>query len=195
MNVASGQVLSLTNYFFHNSLFPAHQSQTKYFRQTFRQIYLWPHQLQKRMTKTVTFAAGKTWTGELGTKNYDENPSQDRLKVNSFSVTASSSVQFSGLNSSGQLTWPASRPLLLTCVASHEVRIELTEDFARESSMKSFGFHSEQISLSTAALTDEYLWQPNRYTTLYPSLPVINSTIICFQGQTNTSAELEIRSK
>ena len=39
----------------HNSFFPAHQSQTKYFRQTFRQIYLWPHQLQKRMTKTVTF--------------------------------------------------------------------------------------------------------------------------------------------
>ena len=34
----------------------------KGFRQTFRQIYLWHHQLQKRMTKTVTFAAGKTWT-------------------------------------------------------------------------------------------------------------------------------------
>ena len=31
----------------YNSLFPAHQSQTKYFRKTFRQIYLWPHQLQK----------------------------------------------------------------------------------------------------------------------------------------------------
>ena len=35
-----------------DSLLPAHQSQTKYFRQTFRQIYLWPHQLQKRMTKS-----------------------------------------------------------------------------------------------------------------------------------------------
>ena len=31
----------------------------KDFRQRFRQIYLWPHQLQKQMTKTVTFAAGK----------------------------------------------------------------------------------------------------------------------------------------
>ena len=35
-----------------NSLFPAHQSQTKYFSQTFRQICLWPHQLQKSVTKT-----------------------------------------------------------------------------------------------------------------------------------------------
>ena len=37
--------------FHHNSLFPAHQSQTKYFSQTFHQIYLWPHQLQKRIDK------------------------------------------------------------------------------------------------------------------------------------------------
>ena len=36
---------------FYNSLFPAHQSQTKYFRQTFRQMYLWPHQLQKTNDK------------------------------------------------------------------------------------------------------------------------------------------------
>ena len=35
----------------YNSLFPAHQSQTKYFSQTFCQIYLWPHQLQKRIDK------------------------------------------------------------------------------------------------------------------------------------------------
>ena len=34
-----------------NSLFPAHQSQTKYFRKTFRQMYLWPHQLQKTNDK------------------------------------------------------------------------------------------------------------------------------------------------
>ena len=32
---------------FHNFVFPAHQSQTKYFRKTFRQMYLWAHQLQK----------------------------------------------------------------------------------------------------------------------------------------------------
>ena len=37
--------------FHHNSLFPAHQSQTKYFRKTFRQMYLWPHQLQKTNDK------------------------------------------------------------------------------------------------------------------------------------------------
>ena len=48
--------------FHHNSLFQVHQSQTKYFRLTFRQIYLWPHHLQKPMTKTDTFAAWKTWT-------------------------------------------------------------------------------------------------------------------------------------
>ena len=36
--------------FDHNSLFPAHQSQTKYFRKTFRQMFLWPHQLQKKKT-------------------------------------------------------------------------------------------------------------------------------------------------
>ena len=34
---------------------PSHQSQTKDFRQTFRQIYLWPHQLQKRMTRDSNF--------------------------------------------------------------------------------------------------------------------------------------------
>ena len=34
-----------------NSVFPAHQSQTKYFRKTFRQMYLWPHQLQKTNDK------------------------------------------------------------------------------------------------------------------------------------------------
>ena len=37
--------------FDHNSLFPAHQSQTKYFRKTFRQMFLWPHQLQKTNDK------------------------------------------------------------------------------------------------------------------------------------------------
>ena len=36
---------------FYNSLFPAHQSQTKYFRKTFRQMFLWPHQLQKTNDK------------------------------------------------------------------------------------------------------------------------------------------------
>ena len=49
--------LLMNNLLSHNSLFPAHQSQTNIFRQTFRQIYFWPHQLQKRMPKTVTFAA------------------------------------------------------------------------------------------------------------------------------------------
>ena len=36
---------------YHSSSFPAHQSQTKYFRKTFRQMYLWPHQLQKKKKK------------------------------------------------------------------------------------------------------------------------------------------------
>ena len=35
----------------YNSLFPAHQSQTKYFRKTFRQMFLWPHQFQKTNDK------------------------------------------------------------------------------------------------------------------------------------------------
>ena len=39
-----------------NSLFPAHQSQTKYFRKTFRQMYLWPHQLQKTNDKNTTLS-------------------------------------------------------------------------------------------------------------------------------------------
>ena len=43
------------------SLFPAHQSQKKYFRKTFRQIYLQPHQLRNEWIKTVTFAAEQTW--------------------------------------------------------------------------------------------------------------------------------------
>ena len=47
--VTSGYIITFKRSWFgfhHNSLFPAHQSQTKDFRQTFRQIYLWPHQLQ-----------------------------------------------------------------------------------------------------------------------------------------------------
>ena len=36
----------LRNAMGHNSVFPAHQSQTKDFRQIFCQIYLWPHQLK-----------------------------------------------------------------------------------------------------------------------------------------------------
>ena len=50
-------------YFALKSLFPAHQSQTKYFGQRFHQICLWPHQLQKRIDKNRSpFAAWKTWT-------------------------------------------------------------------------------------------------------------------------------------
>ena len=40
----------------YNFLFPAHQFQTKEFRQTFRQIYLSPRQLQNKWLETVTFA-------------------------------------------------------------------------------------------------------------------------------------------
>ena len=45
--------------FHHNSLFPAHQSQTKYFRKTFRQMYLWPHQLQKTNDKKSNLCCTK----------------------------------------------------------------------------------------------------------------------------------------
>ena len=42
---------------YYNSLFPAHQSQTKYFSQTFRQICLWPHHVRcnfvRKLARTV----------------------------------------------------------------------------------------------------------------------------------------------
>ena len=47
----------------HNSLFPAHQSQTKYFRKTFRQMFLWPHQLQKTNDKKSNLCCMKNVNG------------------------------------------------------------------------------------------------------------------------------------
>ena len=66
-----------------NSLFPAHQSQTKYFRKTFRQMYLWPHQLQKtkRYIWRNVFLKYFVWDWWAGDKELWWKPSQDRLKV------------------------------------------------------------------------------------------------------------------
>ena len=66
-----------------NSLFPAHQSLTKYFRKTFRQMYLWPHQLQKTNDKKSNLCCMKNfvWDWWAGNKELLWKPSQDRLKV------------------------------------------------------------------------------------------------------------------
>ena len=95
-----------------NSLFPAHQSQTKYFRKTFRQMFLWPHQLQKTNDKKSNLCCMKkrdcstdanmktvrnvflkyfVWDWWAGNKELWSKPSQDHLKVMCFQVRAISS--------------------------------------------------------------------------------------------------------